>query len=614
MRDKVKLVKKLWAGLALIIAGLAVGFAAPMASAQNTQNFTITSFEADYFLNRNAEKTSILNVIERITARFPDFDQNHGILRAIPETYQGHTVSLSLESIKSERGERLNYTTYKENDNLVLKIGDADRFVHGQQIYVIRYTLRNVINFQPNQDELYWDVNGEQWRQNFGAVSAKVHIPQALTNQLKEQQICYAGLSGSSDQARCTINRQTVDNETIITAEARNLQPYETLTFALAFNKGLFAPGPEIAREERIQVAKIVAAVAAITLPPTAALIFMYHRWRQFGDDPKGRGVIVPEYEPPKGLSVLTSDFVLQQKLRNLAFSAAIIELAVKRYLTIYETKQKKRFQRDITGYELELNKLPDDLPAELKKVVKIIFGLADVGSKTKLSDIQKQAAKGLLREDMKKLEDSLASNLHKQGYFIKNPKKVRSGYLTWALVVAFGGGILIFTIWTLALAIGLFLTAAVLFIFAFIMPARTEQGVHANDALLGLKDYIKLAEVDRLKFGQSAEGAEKIAHGSFDPTNPKMKVKLFESVLPYAILFGLEKSWAREFEGIYKTPPDWYQGNWTSFNTGYLAGSLSSFQSVSAQTFVSPSSSGGSGFSGGGSGGGGGGGGGGGW
>jgi hypothetical protein len=145
-------------------------------------------------------------------------------------------------------------------------------------------------------------------------------------------------------------------------------------------------------------------------------------------------------------------------------------------------------------------------------------------------------------------------------------------------------------------------------------MPARTLKGVEANDALLGLKDYIKLAEADRLKFGQSAEGAEKIAEGSFDPNDPKMKVKLFESLLPYAMLFGLEKSWAKQFADIYKRPPEWYQGHGTAFTTGYLVGSLGSFQSVTAQTFVAPSSSSGSGFSGGGAGGGGGGGGGGGW
>jgi uncharacterized membrane protein len=100
-----------------------------------------------------------------------------------------------------------------------------------------------------------------------------------------------------------------------------------------------------------------------------------------------------------------------------------------------------------------------------------------------------------------------------------------------------------------------------------------------------------------------------------FDPKTSEAKVKLFEKLLPYAMLFGLEKDWAKQFESIYVSAPDWYQGgNWSAFNTGYLVGSLSDFNDFASTNFASPSSSSGSGFSGGGAGGGGGGGGGGGW
>jgi hypothetical protein len=89
----------------------------------------------------------------------------------------------------------------------------------------------------------------------------------------------------------------------------------------------------------------------------------------------------------------------------------------------------------------------------------------------------------------------------------------------------------------------------------------------------------------------------------------------LFEKLLPYAILFGLEKDWAKQFNDIYVSPPGWYQGdNLNAFNAGYLVGAIGNFNSVAGTTFASPSDSNSSGFSGGGAGGGGGGGGGGGW
>jgi hypothetical protein len=565
-------------------------------------------------LARDEQKTSILNVIERIAAQFPDFDQNHGILRAIPKTYDGHTVSLTIESVKTAEGTKWSYTTYSENDNEVLKIGDPDTFVRGEQTYVIRYTQRNVVKNFPTHDELYWDVNGDQWPQVFDAVTARIHVESELEPYLQGTMKCFVGTFGQSGESRCTIEKTPNGTETVVTVKTLDqLQSYETLSFVLGFEPGTFVPGPEIARESNIKKAKLAASAVAVTVPPILAFGLMFGRWRRFGDDPKGRGVIVPEYEPPKNFNTLSSDFLLSQKLRNQAFSAAVVELAIARYANIHEIPKKGLFGK--ADYELELVKAADSLPKEQKKVVETIFSAAEPGAKVKISDIKKSSSlRRTVYESMKGLEDDLSAGLHTKGFFIKNPQKVKRGYIWWAsgvLAAGFGG---LFIPFIFPLGIGLILAGLVMFIFAFYMPARTTAGVEAHDALLGLKDYIKLAEADRLKFGQSPEGAEKIKDGSFDPTNPKMKVKLFESLLPYAMLFGLEKQWGKQFEGIYAKPPDWYDGHVTGFNAAYLGSSLNSFSSASSQTFTSPSSSSGSGFSGGGAGGGGGGGGGSGW
>jgi hypothetical protein len=221
----------------------------------------------------------------------------------------------------------------------------------------------------------------------------------------------------------------------------------------------------------------------------------------------------------------------------------------------------------------------------------------------------------------MKSLEDSLAVDLTAQGYFKKDPKKVKSGYQLWALGLFFLCWIIFYAginsgfAPLIGLGIGFIVACIVTYIYSFVMPARTEIGVQAHDDLLGLKDYIKLAEADRLKFLQSPEGAEKLpVADQFDPKTAEAKVKLFEKLLPYAMIFGLEKDWAKQFNDIYTNPPGWYQGgNWTAFNAGYLVGSLGDFNTAAMANFASPSSSSGSGFSGG-AGGGGGGGGGGGW
>jgi uncharacterized membrane protein len=142
-------------------------------------------------------------------------------------------------------------------------------------------------------------------------------------------------------------------------------------------------------------------------------------------------------------------------------------------------------------------------------------------------------------------------------------------------------------------------------------LDARTAKGVAAKEHAQGLKMYLEVAEKDRLQKlqGPDAAYAPKTA-------GPKKTVELFEKLLPYAMVLGVEKQWAEQFKDLYTSPPDWYSGHWTSFNAGYLAGSLNSgVGSAVSGAFSAPSSSGSSGFGGGGfSGGGGGGGGGGGW
>lgn len=138
--------------LFLLVVAFSVLLATPIASAQNTQNFTIRSFEADYYLSKTDKNVSTMKVIEKITAEFPNYNQNHGILRAIPKEYKDQTVSIDVASVTDEVGTPYEFTDYSDSGNLVLRIGDADRYVQGLNTYVITYNLENVISFYKDYD------------------------------------------------------------------------------------------------------------------------------------------------------------------------------------------------------------------------------------------------------------------------------------------------------------------------------------------------------------------------------------------------------------------------------------------------------------------------------
>jgi uncharacterized membrane protein len=174
----------------------------------------------------------------------------------------------------------------------------------------------------------------------------------------------------------------------------------------------------------------------------------------------------------------------------------------------------------------------------------------------------------------------------------------VLSAYIAIGFVLAASLGILGVYLFPYSTKIFAFvLPGLMLMAFSFIMPKRTKLGSEMREELLGLKMYIKAAEIDRIKFHNE----------------PKKDSAKFEELLPYAIVFGLEKEWAKQFEGIYTTEPNWYVGNGYAFSAISFSDQVHAFSSYTNVNLASSASasaggSGGGGFAGGGGGGGGGG------
>ena len=591
-------------------------------NAQDTQNFIINNFHADYYLSKDSKGVGVMNVTETITAQFPNYNQNHGILRALPLTYNSVDLKLKDVSVINQTTGSSSYSTSKQNGNLVLKIGDADTYVRNQQTYVIKYSMQNVITEYSTNQELFWNVNGTQWEQPMESVSVTLLLSKDISPQFNNQLRCFTGQQKSTNQA-CTIASQnnSATGETTISAKTTgSLSPQENLSIVVGFQPNTFTIDKNAALMAKL---KLYAPVVLGLLVPVTFILLLVIEWLRKGRDPKGRGVIIPQYIPLKELDVLEADTLLHEYVTQKSISAQIIELAIKKYITISEVnkKGKKVLGLNIGGskdYELKLDKPTTDLSESEKSVCKMIFGDNPITGDTKLTSELKDKA----YTEVAKISKDVPKDLFARGYFSSNPSSAIGSYAKPSLILAiiWGAiGVLLMIVGILEWPAGvvpILITAGITMVItnivaSKIMPSKTIKGVDAKEYLMGLREYIKLAEADRLKYLQSPEGAEKYG----DPNTNIAKVKLFEKLLPYAIIFGLEKQWANSFQDIYKQPPDWYQGNYNSFTTGALIGSLASFDGASAVSFSAPSSSGGgSGFSGGGSGGGGGGGGGGGW
>ena len=224
----------------------------------------------------------------------------------------------------------------------------------------------------------------------------------------------------------------------------------------------------------------------------------------------------------------------------------------------------------------------------------KLFESLFDDGESVMMSDL-----KNKFFDDLKKVQELLYKDCVTQKWFGRRPDQVRNTYVGIGVLVLFvGAGV---TVLLAAkthlglLGIPVVLTGILVLATHSRMPARTAKGAATLARIRGFRRFIETAQADRLRFAEEEN--------------------IFAKYLPYAIVFGATRKWAKAFADLGQEPQaagmNWYSSP-HSFDACQFARTIDSFSTRTSRTIVStPSSSGRSGFGGGGSSGGGGGGGG---
>lgn len=567
---------------------LLLAFAQIRVFAQGVQDFRITNFSAVYELT-NDNPQGLLDITETVEVDFSG--QNRGILRAIPEVYRDNNLNVRIVEVRRD-GNIEPFITYSENNNRVVRIGDADTFITGQHRYSISYRVENVINFYDDYDELYWDINGTEWLQPFDKVAVTLRTN---ARSIEPGAQCFTGSFGSTDQ-NCEIRDRLngLDAET-----TQVLSPSETLTIVQTFEKGYFTP-PSWWQQNWQHI---------IGLPVLGMQILVVrkaHRtWEKYGKDYPKRGVTAPYFGRPKDVSVMQASYVHANRLLPKHVSASIIDLAIRGFIQITEKGSGRKVTHELTLKKPAQDK---DLSEGEKKLLSALFKDSTVDSKIEL---EKQKYK--LSSAMGELLKIADKTTYKKGYYELSPKNSQTKSLSFllqagALLFVSFGLLVIFGIgWIIVTAV---LTMVAAVVYASHMSKRSHQGNMLVEHMEGLKLYLGFSEKDRLAAHDAVEAP--LARNAHKPVRD---VKFFEKLLPFAVAMGVEKTWANAFADVYEQPPEWYGGNWNTFTTAALVSSVSNTVTAATATFTAPSSSGGSGSGGGGfSGGGGGGGGGGGW
>ncbi|MEO6200071.1 MAG: DUF2207 domain-containing protein [Cryobacterium sp.] len=585
---------------------------------QGLDDFTFDTWHSDFRLGLSADGRSTLTTTETIVARFPDVDQNRGIRRAIPTHYRGHPTDLSIESVTDGDGGPRAYDTETEtHDNgeefLVVTIA-ADDFVRGVQPYVITYRQANVTLFPTDtpDEEFFWEVNGTGWAQPFGEVSAKLRVAPELTPKLTGQTTCFQG--GEFSNASCATLTSEADGDAWrVDVDAGGLGPHEGLTMVVGFQAGTFVPRDDSFTANPFPSIGLVGALLGVLGVILAAFARVF-RWRSA----PGRPTIIAEYLPPRGVNLLQAGDVSGDT--GKAMAAQFISFAVRGNVRVLEAAGRKH-------YLLELQSADRVDEAEHRILSRLFPGLRP-GTRRDLKATDPKLSLALQKELRSARKRMIAEGFREtkggRARFGLAFVAVATGIVSvGASAIAIGGDI--GGAWpVLVLGVGALSSAAIIALTASVRPL-TPAGSELRDYLKGVKLYIGLAEADRLRVLQSPEGALRSPYrpdkatvstdAAAGPADAPLEVlKLYERLLPFAVLFGQEKDWAGVLGEYYArsgAQPEWYSGR-GSFSATYFASGIGSFASTTSASWSgSASSSSSSGGGGGGSVGGGGGGGG---
>jgi uncharacterized membrane protein YgcG len=632
---------------------LALLLAAPAAA----QTEGIHSFDSRITVNSDGS----MQVVETISVESAGVDMVHGIYRDFPTRYRdraGNHYSVLFDIVRVRRdGNSEPYHTEELGNGVRVYFGSSTyELPPGPHTYQFTYRTNRQLGFFRDHDELYWNVTGNAWKFPMDAATATVLLPPNVRN-LVTGVGGYTGYQGEKGQAY-TARRDEDSNPTF---RAENLAPGQGLSIVVTWPKGLIAE-PTAAQKRAWFIAdnkSLIFGVAGWIV----VLLYYVMIWGMVGRDP-ARGTIVPLYEPPDNMSPAAMRFLERMGFDEKAFTAAIMGLAAKGYLTIEQDESRTyKLARRKTASE-------NNLSADENSLARILF---EDGSPL----ILKNKNHELLSRARKAVENNLHATLETTS-FRTNARYLWPGIvmsiLTIAAVVLMTGGsrtpvALFMSVWLTGWSFGVYMlvssvirawksvrTEGVLgigqagFITLFSIPFIAGEcvglglmiwacGVAAAGIIAGaiglnvlfhhllkaptLAGRALMDRVEGFKMFLTAVDADRLQ----TIARPDKTAQLFERFLPYAFALGVEHAWAQQFSQVLAQAasaggsggtsysPSWYSGAaLASFSaTDFTSSFSSSFSSAISSSSAAPGSSSGSG-GGGSSGGGGGGGGGGGW
>jgi len=584
--------------------------------------YDIASYNIDIDIGRD----NIYHITETITADF--YVPSRGIYRYIPLRQEMEWVSdgtvkrvVYNTRVSSISVQGVPFETYTDNGNMVIKIGDPNKYITGRSVYKISYDHALGKDKIDELDFIYYNLVGTRWDCNISGVTFSINMPEDFN------QAGVAFFSGSLGSVEAPVEYD-VSNNVISGKLGKNLRPGEGLTIQLDLPEGYF----EAPAGFPWQTSFIVASIAAVL---GSLILFLLY----------GRDRVLPkpvEFYPPDGITPAEAGYIIDTSVDDKDIVSLIIYWASKGALIIEQTGND-----DLKL--VKLNSLTSSANGYEKTFFEAIFKNRESVMLSELNETiyrELEAAKSQVSELYLSKENMLYSSLSN---FLSKLVVILASALVWvtlfftiyeslyslesALVFSLAGTFVIMlpisslkrvlTRWNSTervkrstmlvfsgigaavvlvvyigfmymqdLLLGGISVAAAIFslgVISVYMRKRTRRGSELLGRILGFKNFLEVAEKERIDL--------------LVQENPSY----FYDVLPYAYVLGVSEKWAKKFEGIAMRPPDWYTGAYSGAFTPLIFhllifNSLTAMQSaMTARPVATRGGFGGGGFGGGG-------------
>ncbi len=541
------------------------------------QGFEVKNCRVDIYINEDG----YFDVVENYDLNFTEY--KHGIYRNIQVNYD----LLTAEGQKEKRRIKIRNVevpdhkfesdldfVQKLSDNLQIKIGDKDKTIIGPQHYQVKYRVYNAFLFEDSQILFYWNIKPDGWYAAFNQINFSIHLPNTIEASLEDIKI-YSGHTGTTTPSNdFEINL----NDGVFTANSvQNFisSPGQSVTVLLNLPVGSV---------KEIKPLWPFWSDYGWTLILALMLIAFYWVWNKYGKDDKV--VATTSYFPPNGMDPAMAGFLADDSGDTKDLISLIPYWGSRGIIKMEQIPKEGWLGSDDTKIT-RLRPLPVDSPDYEEEIFNGLFG-SYYGTGEK--EVLISSLKNTFYTKMASAQTMLKNKA--QIYYDAQAKKMQTKTIVGVLLL----GVLLFAVflftWGLWAALAVIPIGIFLLFMTVHMVKKNSKGNEAFSELKGFKNFIKVAEENKLKMLLQ------------DSPN------YFETTMGYALAFGLFDQWAKKFEALHVQPPSWYTSSAGAFTMHNFANSFSGSITSAQSTMVSSpsSSSSGGGSSGGGFGGGGGG------